>query len=203
MTNNEIKETLQNASTIVNAMDKAHIKELLKVLLDARQKKNDCAFFLFIDIKKAVKKLLSDLIKADHVNNKISRSQLKRIYAILGDYNHFPICQLCHQPIKITTESMQHVNQSQPMMFTWDHIRPKSMGGSMDLANLQPTHKICNNRRGTKPLFKRHYRLKIKIDIDINAIDEESRRNPKYRPSNFGLRKQDSWCHKQICVCCR
>ena len=199
MTNTEIRQVLQQAKSIVNSMDKVHVKELLKILLGNARNKNNCALFLFMDIKKTVRKLLSDLIKADHVNNKITRSQLKHIYAVLGDYGHYPTCQLCHKPIKINTESVQHPNQSQPMMFTWDHIKPKSLGGSMDLANLQTTHKICNNLRGTKPLYKRHYKLKIKIDINITALEEERYQNPKYRPSRFGLRKQDAWCHKQCC----
>lgn len=199
MTNNEIKETLRDASAIVNMMDKKHIRELLTILLDARQKKNDCAFFIYMDMKKAVKKLISDLIKTDHVNNKITRRQLKHIYAILGDYNYFTDCRICDKPIKITTDSLKHETQSQPMIFTWDHIKPKSQGGSFDLANLQPTHKICNNKRGVKPLYKRHYKLKIKIKINIETIED----NPKYRPSRFGLRKQDGWCHKQCCQHCR
>lgn len=195
MTNNEIRQVLQQASNLVPSMDKDHVKELLKTLTNNAHNKNLCAFFLFMDVKKKVKHILAELIKADHVNNKISRGQLKHIYAIMGDYNYFPLCQLCHEPIKINSDTMQHINQSQPLMFTWDHIKPKAFGGSYDLANMQPAHKICNNKRGTKPLYRRHYKLKIKIDIDINLDDC----NPKYRPSRFGLRKQDGWCHKQCC----
>ena len=201
MTNTEIRQVLEKTNSIVNSMDKTHLKELLKTLATNPHNGTVCnTSFLFMDIKKTVRKLLSDLIKADHVNNKISRSQLKHIYAVLGDYGHYPTCQLCHEPIKINTDTIQHASQSQPMMFSWDHIKPKSMGGSYDLANMQPAHKLCNNLRGTKPLYKRHYKLKIKIDIDIAALDEERIANPKYRPSRFGLRKQDSWCHKQCCV---
>jgi len=29
-----------------------------------------------------------------------------------------------------------------------DHIVPRSMGGSADLANLQPAHAVCNSRKG-------------------------------------------------------
>lgn len=196
MTNKEIKETLKTASFLVNTMDKEHARNLLKILLGA-QCKNDCASFAFIDIRKTVKKLLSDLIKTDHVNNYLNRKHMKQIFAIMGDYEVYPTCKLCGQTIKITTGT----NQSGQMDFSWDHQKPKSKGGSYDLANLQPTHKICNNKRGVKPVYSKHYRLKMKIDIDIEFDLEDlcDSKNPRYRPDRFGLRKQDSWCHKQCC----
>lgn len=196
MTDNEIKETLRTASRLVNTMDKEHIRNLLKILMDA-QCKDNCASFVYMDIRKTTKKLLNDLVKTDHVNNYLNRRQMKRIFAIMGDYEVYPICKLCGQPIKITTGT----NQCGHLDFSWDHQKPKSKGGSYDLANLQPTHKICNNKRGTKPLYSRHYKLKMRIDIDMvfDLDDVCNSENLKYRTNKFGLRKQDSWCHKQCC----
>lgn len=196
MTNNEIKETLRTASRLVNTMDKEHARNLLKILMDA-QCKDNCASFVYIDIRKTVRKLLSDLVKTDHVNNHLSRRQMKRIFAIMGDYEVYPVCKLCGQPIKITTGT----NQCEHLDFSWDHQMPKSKGGANDLSNLQPTHKICNNLRGTKPLYSRHYKLKIKINIDVElGMDNiwDSNDTPRHI-TVCGLRKQDSWCHKQYC----
>ena len=196
MTNNEIKDTLKQASRLVNSMDKEHIKSLLKVLVDAQFEK-DCESFFYIDVKKTLKKLLSDLVKAEHVSTCLNRKQMKQIFEIMGDYGFQPICKLCGQPIEINSGNQKHKEQLKNMAFSWDHQVPKSKGGSYDLENLQPTHKICNNKRGTKPLYSKHYKIKMKINIDVTvSLDEQS---PRYRPTGFGLRKQDSWCHKQCC----
>lgn len=194
MTNDEIKENLKTASRLVDTMDKEHVRNLLKILIDAQVKEN-CASFVHIDIRKTVKKLLNDLAKKDRVNNCLSRKHMKQIFAIMGDYEVYPICKLCGQPIKITTGT----NQCGRMDFSWDHQKPKSEGGSYNLANLQPTHKICNNLRGVRPLYSTHYKLKMKLDIDIEFDLDNlcNSKNQKYRSNRFGLRKQDSWCHKQ------
>ncbi len=196
MTNNEVKETLKTTSRLVNSMDKAHLKDLLKILIDAQCGK-DCASFVHIDIRKTVKKLLNDLARTDHVNDCLSRKHMKQIFAIMGDYNVYPVCKLCGQPIKIDTET----DQSGQLGFTWDHQIPKSKGGSYDLSNLQPAHKICNNLRGAKPLYSKHYKLKIDINIDVDfeveGFCDSKSSSPRYNTGGFGLRKQDSWCHKQ------
>jgi len=196
MTNNEIKDVLKQASRLINTMDKEHIKNLLKVLVDAQFEKDTTSFF-YIDIKKTLKKLLSDLTKTEHLTDYLNRKQMKQIFEIIGDYGFKPICKLCGNPIEINSGNQKHKEQLKNMAFSWDHQVPKSKGGSYDLENLQPTHKICNNRRGTKPLYSRHYKIKMKIDIDFTVTLDEQ--NVRYRPSGFGLRKQDSWCHKQCC----
>jgi len=197
MTNTEIRDALRDASRLVNTMDKVHVKRMLQILVDAQSKK-DCASLLFIDLKKTVKKLLNDFIKIDHVNNYLKRRHMKQIFVILGDYGIYPVCKLCGQPIKISTDNNLG---SEQVSFSWDHITPKSKGGSYDLANLQPAHKICNNKRGTEPLYSRHYKIKMHINIDVvfDLNDLCDGKNPRYRPDRFGLRKQDSWCHKQSC----
>ena len=199
MTNAEVTKILTDARRLINTMDKAHITNLLKILLDALPPK-DSVSFLFIDIKKTTKRMLNDLIKQEHVNDCLSRKNMKQIFEILGDYKVYPVCSLCGKPIKIDTNIRSGDNQYDKMAFSWDHIRPKSKGGGYYLANMQPAHKICNNKRGTRPLYSKHYKLKIDIDIEIEAqIDSDSGRVVGYRPVHFGLRKQDSWCHKQCC----
>lgn len=198
MTNNEVKDTLKQASRLVNSMDKAHVKDLLLVLVDAQFGKN-CASFFNIDIKKTLKKMLSDLIKEEHVSERFNRKQMKRIFEIMGDYKVYPVCKLCGMPIEINSAPMSHKEELKGTNFSWDHQVPKSKGGSYDLTNLQPTHKICNNKRGSKPLYSRHYKIKMKMKIDIDIVVSVDGQNPRYRPTGFGLRKQDSWCHKQCC----
>lgn len=49
------------------------------------------------------------------------------------------ICALCNEPI-----------EGEPVSL--DHIVPVSRGGDWrDINNLQPTHHLCNTRRGSKP----------------------------------------------------
>ena len=196
MTNNEVKNTLKDVSRMVNTMDKEHVTNLLKILIDAQGKKN-CASFVYIDIRKTAKKLLNDFIKAEHVNEHLNRKQMKQIFEIMGDYNVYPVCKLCGQPIKICScaEHDHSQDQSDQMCFSWDHRIPKSKGGGYELANLQPTHKLCNNKRGVKPLYSKHYKIEIEINIAMGIVDDV-----KSKPSHrVRLRKQDSWCHKQCC----
>lgn len=47
-----------------------------------------------------------------------------------------PLCALCGKPITKGSDLSQ------------DHIVPVSRGGKTELANLQVTHKRCNNDRG-------------------------------------------------------
>ena len=204
MTNNETRQVLQNVNALSNSMDKKHLKKLFFALTNAHGKKPG-AFFFFIDIKKEVKKILSDLIKVERINSVVNRKTMKQIYAIMGDYEFYPICKLCGRPITITTYQLNNEKQTDPMSFTWDHMKPKSQNGSYNLSNMQPTHKICNAKRATKPVYRidaknrKHkiYRLTIDIDLQIESDTEH-----RYKPTHFGLRKQDSWCHKNRCYCC-
>jgi 5-methylcytosine-specific restriction endonuclease McrA len=194
MTNNEIKEVLKTVSRLVNVMDKAHVKNLLEILTGAQYKEN-CAPFVYKD-RKIAKMLLSDLIRNDHVRDCLTHKCMKQIFAIMGDYEIYPTCKLCGHPIKINTESLD-LGQ---VAFSWDHQLPKSKGGTYDLSNLQPTHKICNNLRGTKPLYSGHYKLKIDIDIDVevgkNGVCVPG--NLRYDVSRIGSCKQSAWPYKQF-----
>lgn len=61
-------------------------------------------------------------------------------------YRDKGICQLCQQPIDLT------LTYPNPMMFSVDHITPRSKGGGHTLGNLQATHLICNTKRGNKDI---------------------------------------------------
>ena len=57
-------------------------------------------------------------------------------------------CHICGRPIDYTLPA------GDPMSFEVDEIVPVSKGGSpIDRANVAPAHRICNERRGNKPLF--------------------------------------------------
>lgn len=47
----------------------------------------------------------------------------------------------------------------QPGATSADHIVPRSHGGSDDLANLRPSHRLCNSRRGDRSIewFRARY----------------------------------------------
>ena len=185
MNNDEVKEVLQNAENIVNSMDLKHVKELLKALVDAHEDKDSdvlsAVLLLQIDLKKIVKNLISDIIKGDHLDTQISRKQMKQIYIIMGDYDIYPTCALCGKQIKINSKISCVSEQSQKMMFSWDHIKPKCMGGSDSLTNMQPTHKICNNKKADKILTENNVETHC-------AVKEKT----KYRPVHF-MYEYDSW----------
>ncbi|MBQ0013353.1 MAG: HNH endonuclease [Proteobacteria bacterium] len=68
--------------------------------------------------------------------DKFSLRDIKTVYRIAIDNAIDPVCPCCHQPI-ISTDDL-----------TIDHIYPKSKGGSDDITNLQPMHRICNETKG-------------------------------------------------------
>ena len=199
MTNNEVKSALKEVCQTIDRMDNSHIKELFKILINAQGIKN-CAFFLSLDMRKITKKLIIDLIKSDFVNSRISRRQMKNIYKMLGDYHIYTKCKLCGKPILIDSEYMKYEPNFDDMAFSWDHMIPKSMGGSDDLENMQPTHKICNNKRGTEPAYDVNYPQYMKITISINIPTDP--RYSKYRPSRFGLCKLTLCNQNRCCEYC-
>ena len=167
-------------------MDTAHLKNLKSILLSTQQN-NCCVFFRFLSLKKTVNYLLTQLLKSDDVLNQLNYKQMKWIYKALGDYNYYPRCALCNQIIDVSSVSENKRKQpDNPLSFSWDHIFPKSHGGNTNLGNLQPTHKICNNKKSDKILSNR--RSNINIDIDINIKIDGKCCNSRYkqlRPSIY------------------
>jgi len=51
--------------------------------------------------------------------------------------SHGSTCYLCQRPIDL--KALWHI----------DHVVPFSKGGDDDMANLRPTHKVCNELKGT------------------------------------------------------
>ena len=191
MTKAEIQQTLQKLSKTIDQMDKAHTKELLKILTNA-QKKNDCAFFLYIDIKRTVKHLINRLAKSDDIIDRLSTKQLKQIFALMGDYNVYPTCKLCGKPIKINSQILMDKAQTKTM-FTWDHQYPRSLGGQSTLDNMQPAHKICNNKKGDRIIYHVNYNININMNINMCCPNDDDKQN-KYRPRNFNMCNPNSWC---------
>lgn len=59
-------------------------------------------------------------------------------------------CHLCGRAIDYSLPA------GDPWSFEVDEIVPVSKGGSpIDRSNVAPAHRICNQRRGNKPLYKR------------------------------------------------
>lgn len=85
--------------------------------------------------------------------DQLTRRHLKKIYSLLILSGHYPVCPWCHDYIYNIKD------------FTWDHIVPKSAGGSDSLDNLQPMHRHCNNAVKADCLCQVDYRYDIKSGL--------------------------------------
>ena len=77
-----------------------------------------------------------------------ARRKLRRRWAAIG-----APCALCGRPIDYSlgfvTDPRTGKKRMHPMAFVVDEIVPVSKGGNpLDFANTQPTHWICNARKG-------------------------------------------------------
>lgn len=59
---------------------------------------------------------------------------------------HGARCHLCGQVIDL------NLKYPHPLCATRDHVKPRSLGGTNAIRNQRPAHKVCNERRGNKPL---------------------------------------------------
>ncbi len=82
-----------------------------------------------------------------------------------------------------------------PMSFEVDEIVPVSLGGSpTDPANVAPAHRICNERRGNKPLpTKAKPRNKVSVASGI----------PSASPSGIVAAMEDAYGPRSVDVGCR
>jgi 5-methylcytosine-specific restriction endonuclease McrA len=62
------------------------------------------------------------------------------------------LCALCHQPIPAKSRGTHKIKNGGKGSVSVDHIIPKSLGGKSTIDNLQPTHALCNWKRGNKLL---------------------------------------------------
>lgn len=79
-----------------------------------------------------------------------ARDQLRRWLAA----QQLP-CALCGQPIDYTlttwVDPKDGKTKRHPMSFEVDEIVPVSLGGDpLDRGNVQPAHRICNQRKGNR-----------------------------------------------------
>ena len=57
-------------------------------------------------------------------------------------------CHLCGLPIDLSLDPQRH-----PLAFCVDELVPrKHHGDPLDLTNTAPSHRLCNGKRGTKPI---------------------------------------------------
>jgi len=211
MTNNDVIKVLSDTKKLLNTMDCEHIEKLFRIIT-GMPKETDTTnnfwpiLFCVPYLRKNVKQLLNSYIETPHVVDCFTHKQMKQIYEIIGDYNYYPVCQLCGQPIKINSESSKHIKASSPTAFSWDHIFPKSLGGTTDLRNLQPAHKLCNNLKGSKIPEEQHvhYDINVNINMAIGCPEcVEYCEKQKRKKTQQNLRKQDAFCHKQRNYRCR
>ena len=62
------------------------------------------------------------------------------------------ICAQCGQPIDLTLSGFHDYGP------TVDHVEPRARGGTDHPTNLQPMHRICNLRKGSRPTDTPHSR---------------------------------------------
>nr|WP_221884778.1 HNH endonuclease [Actinobaculum suis] len=55
-------------------------------------------------------------------------------------------CSVCHEMIDLRYRSPS------PKSFSIDHVLPRALGGSDDIANLRPAHRGCNSAKGKRIL---------------------------------------------------
>ena len=190
MTNKDIYDVLYDTRLVVDRMSKEKIKQILEILMSI-QRKHRCVFFNSADLVKYTKKLLTSFMKCNNLVAVFNRKKMRRLYTILADYLVYPICQLCGKPIK------QYSNNKHPMEFSWDHKIPKSLGGPSELYNLQPTHKLCNNRKGNDTLFAIHYEIDVVVGANGNVnVTEQTK---QYRQYNLHKNRYWKQCRNDFC----
>ena len=196
MTDSEIRKTLKDILILTNSMDAEHLNQLLQTLLINNQVSFDTPLPANPQgLRNATKKMIVRRLRKKHPIKLFNHKQMKKIYTIMGDYGRFPTCKICGRPININSQIVcDTIIQHTPEEFSWDHIYPKSFGGSDELINLQATHKLCNNRKADKIKTTGHYVVNIQVDL-VPVGRMNIKRNKKI-DIKMQLRKQDSWCHK-------
>ena len=196
MTDSEIRQVLKDVFVLTNSMDKEHLKKIFQILTGEKE----VGLFYPPALKKSIQRKITKNININHVGYQFNHKQIKQLYTIMGDYGHYPVCKLCGKPIYINSQTVRNsATKCSHKEFTWDHIQPKSLGGTSDLSNLQEAHKLCNNIKGsTLPEEHAHYQINIVVNICFDdcadkVVRSKTRNNRKLNPV---LRKQDNWCHK-------
>jgi 5-methylcytosine-specific restriction endonuclease McrA len=74
--------------------------------------------------------------------------------ALLRRYG--PLCHLCLAGGVTDSRAVIDLDLKwpHPQCFTRDHIKPRSLRGTNSIRNQRPAHKICNERRGNRPLTR-------------------------------------------------
>lgn len=179
MTNAEVKRTLKELKSLIPNMDKVHVKKLLSLLIMGQKIESE---LIVEDVRKSLQNVVEKFIKSPTVNEDIDRDQMKQIYKIMGDYDAYPVCALCGFPIYVNSSGTKKQTGAS---FSWDHIVPKALCGSNDLSNMQPTHKLCNSRRGCQTMYHTHYTINIYLGVDTEKKEtkKKSAKKSNVKPS--------------------
>ena len=166
MSPQDMKGLLRTVGKVSNKMDDKHLQIVQSILISA-QRSNRCVFFRFLTLKQSVQYLVNELLKQKNILDLLDKTKTKTLYKILGRYNYFPTCALCGKMIDMSVISENQKRQpDDPLSFSWDHKYPKTLGGTTHLSNMQPAHKICNNKKSDALTYD-CMPINIKINIPI------------------------------------
>ena len=108
------------------------------------------------------KKDIKNVIKAlGSVAWQLDANEVKRLYAMLIVHGIYPVCPLCKEPISSIND------------FTWDHIVPRSRGGSDHISNMAPTHAKCNENKG-KVFVDTFFDVEYRLSLDTPTEDDDA-----------------------------
>jgi len=110
----------------------------------------------------------------------IDKRQMKQIYRILIAHGRFPICPACNQPITDIND------------FSWDHVYPHSCGGSNDLYNLQPMHKICNELKDCK-IDSKYINVQYEFTEELRIACSKRKYKTRTSKKNRHVERMKAW----------
>ncbi len=161
MTADDVRDLLRTIYLHAETLDKKHVKSLYNMLIAKGVKipREHC---------KDAGWILGQMVDCADVLNK---QNIKGLYRIAIKYDLAPKCWGCNEPIDDIRD------------FSWDHVYPHCCGGSDELYNLVPMHKVCNERKGAQI-------IEMVINIQYTVVVEpqeklierkEKRKHKKYR----------------------
>ena len=119
MTDEEIRRVLKDIFVLTNSMDKDHLETLFQILTGEKE----IVFCYPPALRKNIQRKITKTVNINHIGYQFNHKQIKQMYALMGDYGHYPVCKLCGKPIYINSQTIRNsAKKCAHKEFTWDHI---------------------------------------------------------------------------------